>query len=344
MSPQQTPVLSIRGLEKTFSIGGMFSRGRVRALGGVDLDIAHGEVVALVGESGSGKSTLARCLARLEQPSAGTFLFEGRDILRTEPRRPSRDYRSAVQMIFQDPFGSLNPVHRVGHFLERPLRLHDAAAGRSAIEEAQRRLMAKVDLPAELLDRYPHELSGGQRQRIAIARALAVNPRLILADEPTSMLDVSVRIGVLNLMRTLCEQQGISMLYITHDLASARYLADRIVVMFAGEFVEGGDAMTLLAQPAHPYTKLLISAVPDPRRRGTFDPVERAALRREVLHPTSCPFAGRDETACSAERAVFHRVSDQPEHWVRCHLYAPPSDAPGTAVDLAPTDQEISAA
>jgi len=344
MSAQHTPVMSIRGLEKTFSIGGMFSRGRVRALGGVDLDIAHGEVVALVGESGSGKSTLARCLARLEQPTAGTFHFEGRDVLRTEPRSASREYRSAVQMIFQDPFGSLNPVHRVGHFLERPLRLHDAASGRAAIEQAKRRLMAKVDLPAELLERYPHELSGGQRQRIAIARALAVNPRLILADEPTSMLDVSVRIGVLNLMRSLCEQQGISMLYITHDLASARYLADRIVVMFAGEFVEGGEAMELLANPAHPYTRLLISAVPDPHRRGSFDPAERARLRREVIHPTSCAWQGRSETPCSAEKAVFHRVSEQPEHWVRCHLYAPPSDAPGTAIELPAPDEETSAA
>lgn len=330
----QTPVMSIRGLEKTFAIGGMFSRGRVRALGGVDLEIAPGEIVALVGESGSGKSTLARCLARLEQPSGGTFLFEGKDVLKAEPRRASREYRSAVQMIFQDPFGSLNPVHRVSHFLERPLQLHDAVSGRAELDRAKRRLMEKVDLPAELLDRYPHELSGGQRQRIAIARALAVNPRLILADEPTSMLDVSVRIGVLNLMRSLCEQQGISMLYITHDLASARYLADRIVVMFAGEFVEGGESTALLADPQHAYTRLLISAVPDPHRQGSFDPVERAQLRQQVLHSVSCSSAGRSETPCTSERAVFHRVSESPEHWVRCGLYAPPAEAPGTAIEM----------
>ncbi|MDT0185152.1 ABC transporter ATP-binding protein [Microbacterium sp. ARD31] len=328
-----TTVLSVRGLTKTFATGGLFSRGRVRALGGVDLDIAHGEIVALVGESGSGKSTLARCLARLEQPTGGTFAFEGRDMLRAEPRGASRRYRSAVQMIFQDPFGSLNPAHRVGHFLKRPLTVHGVVGrGRDAMEEAKRRLMAKVDLPAELLERYPHELSGGQRQRIAIARALAVGPRLMLADEPTSMLDVSVRIGVLNLMRTLCEEQGISMLYITHDLASARYLADRIVVMYAGEFVEGGEALQLLANPAHPYTRLLISAVPDPTRTEGFDPVERARLRREVLHPTGCAYEGQTDTACATDRAVFHRLSDQPEHWVRCGRYAPPADAPGTAL------------
>jgi peptide/nickel transport system ATP-binding protein len=340
----QTPVLSIRRLEKTFTIGGMFSRGHVRAVGGVDLDIAPGEIVALVGESGSGKSTLARCIARLEQPSSGTFLFEGKDILTAEPRRASRAYRSAVQMIFQDPFGSLNPVHRVGHFLERPLQLHDAVSSKAELERAKRRLMEKVDLSVDLLDRYPHELSGGQRQRIAIARALAVNPRLLVADEPTSMLDVSVRIGVLNLMRSLCEQQGISMLYITHDLASARYLADRIVVMFAGEFVEGGESMALLADPQHPYTRLLISAVPDPRRRGTFDPVERAQLRQAVLHPLSCPFQGRSDTACSSEEAVFHTVTDAPEHWVRCGLHAPASAAAGTALELPDESEESPAA
>ncbi|MEV4687440.1 ATP-binding cassette domain-containing protein [Microbacterium sp. LWH3-1.2] len=344
MTAHDTPVLSARGLEKTFTIGGTLSRKRVRALGGVDLDIAHGEIVALVGESGSGKSTLARCLARLEQPSAGTFLFEGEDIMATSKRRATREYRSAVQMIFQDPFGSLNPVHRVGHFLERPLRIHGAASGRAAMDEAKRRLMQKVGLPAEMLERYPHELSGGQRQRIAIARALAVNPRLILADEPTSMLDVSVRIGVLNLMRTLCEEQGISMLYITHDLASARYLADRIVVMFAGEFVEGGDAMELLANPQHPYTRLLISAVPDPRRTEPFDPVERARLRRQVLTPTRCALAHTAAEPCSDARPVFHHVSEQPEHWVRCGLYAPPSDAPGTALELSDDLEESPAA
>jgi peptide/nickel transport system ATP-binding protein len=333
MSAAKTPVLSAQNLEKVFTIGGLLSTKKVRALGGVDLDIAHGEIVALVGESGSGKSTFARLVARLEQPTSGTFLFEGEDIMKTQPRRARKEYRSAVQMIFQDPFGSLNPVHRIGHFLERPLKLHGATLGGDALEAAKERLMEKVDLPPELLHRYPHELSGGQRQRIAIARALAVNPRLILADEPTSMLDVSVRIGVLNLMRRLCVEQGISMLYITHDLASARYLADRIVVMFAGEFVEGGESMELLANPQHPYTRLLISAAPDPERDGGYDPVERAQLRREVMSAESCAFEGDRATPCSFEKAVFHRIGERPEHWVRCGLYNPPADAPGTALE-----------
>lgn len=333
------PLLKVRQLEKVFTIGGLLSTSKVRALGGVDLDIAPGEIVALVGESGSGKSTLARCLTRLEQPTSGTFEFDGVDILKTEPRSASRKFRSAVQMIFQDPFGSLNPAHRVGHFLERPLLLHKMAS-RKDLERVKQELMERVDLPPELLNRYPHELSGGQRQRVAIARALAVQPRLILADEPTSMLDVSVRIGVLNLMRRLCKEQGISMLYITHDLASARYLADRIVVMFAGEFVEGGEALELIAKPAHQYTQLLISAVPDPERTTPFDPVERARMRQAVIDPTSCNWAN---DACSRDKAVFHQMSDDPEHWVRCGLYSPSSTAPGTAIHAAaaePTARE----
>lgn len=342
MTTHTSPLLRIRGLQKTFTVGGLLSHQKVRALGGVDLDIAPGEIVALVGESGSGKSTLARCLARLEQPSGGSVEFDGRDVLRSEPRNASRQYRSDVQMIFQDPFGSLNPAHRVEHFLERPLRIH-GVTGRDRLETEKRRLMEKVDLSADLLDRYPHELSGGQRQRIAIARALAVNPRLLLADEPTSMLDVSVRIGVLNLMRGLCRREGISMLYITHDLASARYLADRIVVMFAGEFVEGGESLDLIARPAHPYTRLLISAVPDPTRSASFDAAERAQLRREVVRPEGCAWGGTEGEVCSDQHATFHQVSATVEHWVRCGRYAPPTDAPGTALNSTLDDKEANA-
>ena len=257
--------MEIRGLGKSFPIGGLFSRDSVRALHGVDLTIGRGEIVALVGESGSGKSTLARCVARLEKPSSGEILIDGVDVLKRDRFQASRAFRSQLQMVFQDPFGSLNPAHRIEHFLRRSLAIHGKTGGteketRQRLEE----LMTTVGLEADMLNSYPHELSGGQRQRVAIARALAVEPQVILADEPTSMLDVSVRIGVLNLMRKLRDEQGISMLYITHDLASARYLADRTAVMFAGELVEEGESLDLLANPAHPYTQLLVSAVPDP--------------------------------------------------------------------------------
>ncbi|MGW8883736.1 ABC transporter ATP-binding protein [Streptomyces sp. NPDC055749] len=323
MTPTATttraPLMSVRGLTKDFRMGGLFSRDRHRALHSVDLDIPHGRIVALVGESGSGKSTLARCLARLEQPSSGQILLDGQDVLRTQKRGASRAYRGAVQMVFQDPFGSLNPVHRVEHFLSRALLVHGRPAGESELRE----LMRTVGLTEDMLQSYPHELSGGQRQRVAIARALAVDPRLVLADEPTSMLDVSVRVGILNLMRRLRDEHSISMLYITHDLASARYVADTTQVLFAGELVEGGDSLALMDRPAHPYTQLLLSAVPDPERTTPYDPVLRARLRAAVLTPQSCPY--EDEGACSRTEPVRHVVGedDGQPHWVRCHLYAP---------------------
>lgn len=343
--PAKTPALEIRGLGKSFPMGGLFSRESVRALHGVDLTIGSGEIVALVGESGSGKSTLARCVARLEKPSSGEILIDGVDVLKRDRFQASRAFRSQLQMVFQDPFGSLNPAHRIEHFLRRSLAIHGKGGGSEA--ETQRcleELMATVGLQADMLNSYPHELSGGQRQRVAIARALAVEPQVILADEPTSMLDVSVRIGVLNLMRKLRDEQGISMLYITHDLASARYLADRTAVMFAGELVEEGESLDLLANPAHPYTQLLVSAVPDPARAGSYDPVRRAELRQAVMASTHCFFDGDPNQPCSATHPVRHVVGDpENRHWVRCHLYRPHAGSGGHALATEPTDEKASA-
>jgi peptide/nickel transport system ATP-binding protein len=300
--------LEAKGLVKTYK--------RVRAVQDVSIVLRRGRVTALVGESGSGKSTVAKLLARLVEPTSGEILLDGEKVRRV------REYRRKVQMVFQDPFGSLNPVHRIEHFLTRALVLH----GHSATPEALRELMKTVGLTEDMLQSYPHELSGGQRQRVSIARALAVEPRLILADEPTSMLDVSVRVGVLNLMRRLRDERNIAMLYITHDLGSARYLADTTMVMFAGELVEGGDALAVMDAPAHPYTRLLLSAVPDPERAGSYDPVERAKHREAILNPTSCPYG--DDGTCSRTEPVRHIVgeADGQPHWVRCHLRAPASD------------------
>jgi peptide/nickel transport system ATP-binding protein len=337
-STTSTAALEIRGLGKSFPIGGLFTRASVRALHGVDLTIGRGEIVALVGESGSGKSTLARCVARLEKPSEGAILLDGVDVLKRDRFQASRMFRSQLQMVFQDPFGSLNPAHRIEHFLRRSLAIHGKSGGSE--EENQRRLeelMVTVGLQADMLNSYPHELSGGQRQRVAIARALAVEPQIILADEPTSMLDVSVRIGVLNLMRKLRDEQGISMLYITHDLASARYLADRTAVMFAGEIVEEGESLDLLANPAHPYTQLLVSAVPDPARAGSYDPVHRATLRQAVMASTTCAFENDPDQRCSSDEPVRHQVGDpRNRHWVRCHLYRPSAGAGGHALATEP--------
>src|SRR5919206_2998911 len=222
-------------------------------------------VTALVGESGSGKSTVARLLARLYDPSEGSVLFEGNDVSRVRRRRDVLRYRSQVQMIFQDPFGSLNPVKTIRHHVERPLRIHGVVP-RAQIEERVHELLRTVGLvpPEDVAAKYPHQLSGGQRQRVSFARALAVNPEVILADEPISMLDVSIRMGILNLMARLREERGLSYLYITHDIASARYLADETLVLYAGHLMEAAPSEDLMAEPLHPYTQLLLSAVPDP--------------------------------------------------------------------------------
>ncbi len=272
----EAPVLEVRGLRKEFPVGGLLSRRTVPALAGVDLTLHRGEILALVGRTGSGKSTLARIIARLETPTAGRLLLEGRDVLAEEPRRASSGYRSRVQMVFQDPFASLNPARTVGHALGRALALHRSApgAGGSAVGRADRDgraetaagLLEAVGLSPDLLGARPHELSGGQRQRVAIARALARNPEVLIADEPTSMLDAPLRAGILDLLRRLRQERGLSILLITHDLASARYLADTTAVLHAGRIVESGPTAELMEHPAHSYTRLLVSA-PLTRRR-----------------------------------------------------------------------------
>ena len=317
-------VLDVRGLTKHFPVGGMLHRHHVHALNQASFTVDQGQVVALVGESGSGKSTTARLLARLMPPTAGEILFDGQDMLKTEPGRPSLAYRRQVQMIFQDPFGSLNPVHTIGHHLERPLQIHHVA-GSGQVHEQVLDLLATVGLnpPAEFASRYPHELSGGQRQRVAIARALAVNPRVILADEPISMLDVSIRMGVLNLMERLKEERKIGFLYITHDLASARYIGDRTIVMYAGHMVEGAESTELMQSPAHPYTHLLLAAVPNPQAGLSTRTVQaRGEVPLLIDPPPGCPFAPRCPKVMPVCReAMPTRTFVGDGHWVNCHLY-----------------------
>ncbi len=361
-------LLEVRGLRKTFTSRGMFTRGHdVCAARDVSFRLHHGEAVALVGESGSGKSTIARMLLRLESPDGGEIRLSGADVLASEPGRASLAYRGRVQMVFQDPFGSLNPVHSVGHHIERPLLRHGSpghsamagaqgplrslnpvhdvghhlarplsrhgATGRGAVPRAE--IHARVlellrtvglDPPEEFVGRYPHELSGGQRQRVAIARALAVSPDLLVADEPTSMLDVSIRMGVLNILARLKREQGLAILLITHDLASARYLADRILVLYRGRLVEDGPSEELVASPKHPYTRALLASIADADR-----PVANAGAAAARSAPSrdetsGCPFAPR-----CAERIDACSLTD-PEprtlgsRSVRCHLY--PAGAP----------------
>ena len=260
-------VLEARALSRTFSIGTTFwgRRQMLRAVDDVSISLQRGRVTALVGESGSGKSTIARLLTRLYEPTTGSIVLEGEDVTRIHGRRRLRAYRAQVQMIFQDPFESLNPVKRVGHHLARPLRIHRVVSA-DQVDARVLELLESVGLvPAEIVAaKYPQELSGGQRQRVAIARALAVEPKVVLADEPISMLDVSIRLGILNLIRELKERSDLAFLYITHDLASARYVADEIHVMYRGRIVESGPTDDVLQQPLHAYTRLLLSAVPRP--------------------------------------------------------------------------------
>ena len=263
------PVLEVTGLTKRFPVGGLFQDAQVHALEDVSFRIDRGEVVAVVGESGSGKSTTARLVARLMPPTTGTIRLDGRDVLAAEPRRPSLSYRSKVQMVFQDPFGSLNPVHSIGHHIARPLAIHGKAKGKGETRDKTHELLATVGLnpPADYARKHPHELSGGQRQRVAIARALAPEPGVLVADEPVSMLDVSIRLGVLNLLAGLQRERDLGVLYITHDLATARHFSDDVLVMYRGAIVERGPADEVILNPQHEYTKRLAAAAPDPEKR-----------------------------------------------------------------------------
>ena len=321
--PRGVPLLDVRGLSKSFETQRLFSPVvRVTAVRDVSFSVERGEAVALVGESGSGKSTIARLLLRLEQPDGGEIRLAGEDVVASEPGRASLHYRSRVQMVFQDPFGSLNPVHDVAHHVIRPLLRHRKVR-RSEAATRVTELLRTVGLePAEeFLARHPYELSGGQRQRVAIARALAVEPDVLVADEPTSMLDVSIRMGILNLLARLKRERSLSILLITHDLASARYLADRVLVLFRGRVVEDGPPDKIVESPIHPYTRALIAAIADAGGGAAPTPTRPAgAGAGAVASSRGCPFASRCPEAFDpclttdpAPRAIDGRR-------VRCHL------------------------
>lgn len=312
-------VLKVENLSRYFRVGGFRSRGQLHALDEVSFEVAPGEIVALVGESGSGKSTIARVLAGLYKPTHGSIVFEGR----TMDRRSSRSVRGRMPMVFQDPFGSINPVLRVGHSLLRTLKLHRLDVAKSARDDEAVALVERVGLTpgAEVLRRYPHELSGGQRQRLGFAQALASNPSLILADEPVSMLDVSIRIGLLNVMKGLRDREGVSLLYITHDLASARYVANRMIVLYAGRIAEEGLTDEVIGSPQHPYTQLLMKTAPDPRLPlAEIEGEKDLGEPPKVIDPgPGCRFAPRCPLAmdvCWANTPPMVRLS--PTHQAAC--------------------------
>jgi peptide/nickel transport system ATP-binding protein len=322
--PTATELLRTDHLSRHFKIGGALSRRTLHAVDDISISIAEREIVALAGESGSGKSTIARVLARIYKPTSGEIYFEGRPLSQLRSRQDRLRYSGLVPMVFQDPFASINPVFRVSHGVLRSLKLH-----RPELSEAQRaqeaaRVFEVVGLNPDMMQRYPYELSGGQRQRVGFAQALAMKPKLILADEPVSMLDVSIRIGLLNLMAKLRDDEGVSILYITHDIASARYVADRLIVMYAGQIAESGPIEDVLGHPRHPYTQLLLSAVPDPRAPLSVEAETDRGEPPRVIDPTpGCRFRWRCPLAIDTCAQVTPELTElRPAHEVACHVAA----------------------
>jgi peptide/nickel transport system ATP-binding protein len=318
-----TPLLEVRDLRKHFPVrGGLLRRaeGAVHAVDGVSFDLAAGETLGIVGESGCGKTTLGRLVLRLIEPTAGTIRFAGDDLLALDGEALRRKRRE-IQLIFQDPFGALNPRMRVGAIVGEGLEVHGLARG-AALRARVLRLLERVGLRPDAYDRYPHEFSGGQRQRIGIARALAVEPRLIVADEPVSALDVSIQAQIINLLQDLQEEHGLAYLFIAHDLRVVEHISHRVAIMYLGRIVELADSRTLYANPRHPYTRALLSAVPelDPGARR-----ERIALRGEVPSPidppSGCRFHPRcafAEARCRSEEPMLRGRDD---HQVACHVF-----------------------
>ena len=317
-APDDAPLVEIEDLTKRFPIsqGIVFQRqvGAVHAVEGVSLSIARGETLGLVGESGCGKSTTARLVMRLLEPTSGTVRFEGQDISRLR-RGSLRALRRRMQMIFQDPYASLNPRHSVGSIIAEPFRIHDIEGDRRAQVQG---LMERVGLNPEHYNRYPHEFSGGQRQRIGVARALALNPSLIVADEPVSALDVSIQAQILNLLKDLQRERNLTYLFISHDLGVVRHVSDRIAVMYLGQVVEVANADDLYEDPRHPYTAALLSAVPKGHQGAART---RIVLAGDVPSPADpppgCPFHPR----CPKAALVTGTIDEVPE---RCRTERPP--------------------
>ncbi|GLW48314.1 peptide ABC transporter ATP-binding protein [Streptomyces sp. NBRC 14336] len=330
-------LLKVQGLQKHFPIRkGVLQRqvGAVKAVDGIDFEVRRGETLGVVGESGCGKSTMGRVITRLQDPTGGTIHFEGKDITRlnTAGMRP---LRRDIQMIFQDPYGSLNPRHTIGSIVSAPFRLQGVEPEGGVKKEVQR-LLELVGLSPEHYNRYPHEFSGGQRQRIGIARALALKPKLVVADEPVSALDVSIQAQVVNLMDDLQQELGLTYVIIAHDLSVVRHVSDRIAVMYLGKIVELADRTALYESPMHPYTKALMSAVPvpDPRRRGAKS--ERILLRGDVPSPIAPPPGCRFHTRCWKATEICKTTEPpllelRPGQQVACHH-------PESFEDQAPQD------
>ncbi|WP_070962322.1 ABC transporter ATP-binding protein [Vibrio sonorensis] len=317
-----------KNLVKDFPINSnALSQPMMRAINDVSFKMYKSRGLSVVGESGSGKSTTAKMIAKMYAPTSGTIEYKGRDVQDIESRADLMNYREGVQMVWQDPFGSLNPTHNIFHHIARPLLIHKKIkpGNKKELEERVYDLLEQVGLipPKETAQKYPHQLSGGQRQRVNLARNIAVGAEVVLADEPTSMLDVSIRAGVLNLMEEMKFEKQMSLLYITHDIATARYIAEDLAVMYVGHMVEWGDTEEIIHRPQHPYTQLLVSAVPDPSK-SIHEKLKGNKGEIPLWTPESagCPFAGRCQQATDKCRERLPGVTQLSEnHFVRCYLY-----------------------
>ena len=320
---QKETVLKVENLTKVFRIGGIRKK-KIYAVNGISFEINRKEILALVGESGSGKTTVAKIIARLYKPTSGKIFLESKEIPDKLTKKELLMYRRSIQMIFQDPFSSLNPLYPVRYAVERPIKVHKLAKGKEIKTIIKKAFEECGLIPAErFMDKYPHELSGGERQRVNIARALVLKPKLILADEPTSMLDVSIRLDIMNLMLDLKENEGISYLFITHDLAGANYISDRIAIMYSGCILEIGPSSDVIDDPKHPYTQLLKKAAPKPETGLRPERIDTNVDIPDLTKPPKgCPFAPRCPSAqpeCKISMPEFKKVGN--DHFVRCYIY-----------------------
>ncbi len=336
VSATDEPLLRVVDLTRHFRVGGLFANKQVlHAVDDFSFTINEREIVALVGESGSGKSTIARLLARVYTPTRGEIYYRGRPIHTLRSRRALAWYRGEVAMVFQDPFSAFHPVHRVAHGVMRNLVLHRPELNRLQRQREAERVFESVGLAPKMLRRFAYEMSGGERQRVGFAQALAVKPKLILADEPVSMLDVSIRAGVLNMMANLRDEEDVSILYITHDLASARYVADRVIVMYAGHQVEAGRTEAVLADPKHPYTQLLLSAVGGAGENEQLISADTGEPPRVINPSEGCRFRLRCPRAIEKCAQLTPQLTPIESTLVACHVAAAEaedvSDSAGTA-------------
>ncbi|WP_226644601.1 ABC transporter ATP-binding protein [Mesobacillus subterraneus] len=320
-------LLELQDLKKHFPIkSGLLQKtvGHIKAVDGINLKVNKGETLGIVGESGCGKSTVGRTIIRLYEPTDGKVIFNGKDISHLSESDLRKDVRKNIQMIFQDPFASLNPRKTLRSIIREPLDTHHIYRGKERDERVES-LLEKVGLNASFINRYPHEFSGGQRQRIGIARTLALNPEMIIADEAVSALDVSIQAQIINLMEDLQEEFGLTYIFISHDLSVVRHISDRVGVMYLGKMMELASKNELYAEPLHPYTQALLSAVPIPRKKGVMKR-ERIILKGELPSPSNPPKGCVFHTRCPAAYDLCKQVNPdfkevKSNHFVACHLY-----------------------